>query len=323
MAAQANIPSDISDDLKAVILQTLDADLNGTILDSLLQGITAAICTILADSTIGCAPYRYGYDRSNTAVDRIKIIGHGTIWRCWTVWGRRWLLILPPILSLIAAVGMNTQLSAVFKSIATYQLYVFPDDYPHFFTPYSSCVLATTLWCTLLIIYQIVTVALAAGEAGGGLRAYRHVLEVLIESSALYSIALILCTAFFARNTISIMYLDALAAIARGIAPTLLVGRVAAGHARPDDSWQGSVISGSLRFGSHSGVQSSGIEDLEAQRERGDEYSHRTLADSEEDIGVESAECIILEDLPKARVGKRADGYLIDEDGIRVDRRVG
>ncbi len=37
----------------------------------------------------------------------------------------------------------------------------------------------------------------------------------------------------------------------QAIAPTLLVGRVAAGHARPDDSWQGSVIS-SLRFGAHS-----------------------------------------------------------------------
>ncbi len=36
----------------------------------------------------------------------------------------------------------------------------------------------------------------------------------------------------------------------QGIAPTLLAGRVAAGRARPDDSWQGSIIS-SLRFEAH------------------------------------------------------------------------
>ncbi len=34
----------------------------------------------------------------------------------------------------------------------------------------------------------------------------------------------------------------------QGIAPTLIVGRVASGHARPDDAWKGSVLS-SLHFG--------------------------------------------------------------------------
>ncbi|KAK0488302.1 hypothetical protein EDD18DRAFT_440968 [Armillaria luteobubalina] len=202
-------------------------------------GVSAAISTILADSAI--------------------------IWRCWIVWGRRWLSILLPVLLLVSTV--------VFKLIATYQLYVSKSDYPLYFTLYSSFTLATTLWCTFLIIYRIVTIARAAGEAGGGLRAYRHVLEVLVESSALYSVFLILCTAFFARNSIILGYFDVLAGIARGIAPTLLVGRVAAGHARPDDSWQGSAISGSLHFRSHAGDQNSS-NDLETQLERGDEYIH-------------------------------------------------
>ncbi len=34
--------------------------------------------------------------------------------------------------------------------------------------------------------------------------------------------------------------------------PTVLVGRVAAGHARPDDSWSESTTRSSLRFGNHS-----------------------------------------------------------------------
>ncbi len=41
----------------------------------------------------------------------------------------------------------------------------------------------------------------------------------------------------------------------QGIAPTLIVGRVAAGYARPDESWKES-ISSSLHFGHHSENQS-------------------------------------------------------------------
>ncbi len=39
--------------------------------------------------------------------------------------------------------------------------------------------------------------------------------------------------------------------LAQGIAPTLIVGRVASGHARPDDTWKESVLS-SLHFGAWS-----------------------------------------------------------------------
>ncbi|PBK90748.1 hypothetical protein ARMGADRAFT_291857 [Armillaria gallica] len=146
--------------------------------------------------------------------------------------------------------------------------------------------LASTLWCTSLIIYRIVTVA----RAGGGLRDCHHVLEVLVESQALYSISLILYIAFLARNDISSIYFDTLAAVARRVAPTLLVGRVAAGHTRPDSSWQGSVTSGSLRFRNStpesrsSQPNSMTSHDLEApKREIDNEYGHFTsAADSRE-----------------------------------------
>ncbi|KAK0216474.1 hypothetical protein EDD85DRAFT_995925 [Armillaria nabsnona] len=239
--------------------------------------VPAAISTALADSTI--------------------------IWRCWIVWGQRWLSILLPVLLLVSAV--------VFKLIATYQLYVSMTDYPLYLTLYSSFTLATTLWCTSIIIYRIVTVARATGEAGGGLRAYRHVLEVLVESSALYSIFLILCTAFFARNSIILGYFDVLAGIARGIAPTLLVGRVAAGHARPDDSWQGSVITGSLRFEGHAEGQSTLANDLETQRERGDEYVHLVLMDGQKDTA---------DDHLRSLTGTQEDIGIDLESAIREDR---
>ncbi|KAK0224760.1 hypothetical protein EDD85DRAFT_727483, partial [Armillaria nabsnona] len=71
----------------------------------------------------------------------------------------------------------------------------------------------------------------------GGLNAYRHVIEVLVESSALYSISLILFVTFYVCHDVIFYYFVCLLVITRGIAPTLLAGRVAAGHARPDESW--------------------------------------------------------------------------------------
>ncbi|KAK0465892.1 uncharacterized protein EV420DRAFT_799764 [Desarmillaria tabescens] len=127
------------------------------------MGTTSVVCTILADSTM--------------------------IVRCWMVWGRRWLSILLPIFLLFAAI--------VFKILGTYVQIADPlDNSTLFITLYTSFILATTLWCTLLIIYRIVTVA----QIGNGVRAYRNVIEILVESSALYSIFLILYMIFATRT---------------------------------------------------------------------------------------------------------------------------
>ncbi|KAK0496165.1 hypothetical protein EDD18DRAFT_233132 [Armillaria luteobubalina] len=168
------------------------------------MGITGAINTIFADSIM--------------------------IWRCWMVWGRRWLVVLLPISLLISGI--------VLKLIDTYQGYTTGSDDPVAFVLYLSFTLATTIWCTTLIIYRILAVVRGNDGVGGGVGVYRHVIEVLVESSALYSIFLILLLAFEVRGDWAGYYIDAMSGIARGIAPTLLVGRVATGKSRPDESWQ-------------------------------------------------------------------------------------
>ncbi|KAK0479659.1 hypothetical protein IW261DRAFT_1593635 [Armillaria novae-zelandiae] len=180
-------------------------------------GIPSAICSILADAIM--------------------------IWRCWTVWGQRSLIILVPFAFLVAS--MTCKILSLYKEYTSQG--IFTALLPLL---YSSFVLVTTLCCTLLIIFRIVTVARAAGDMGTKLGAYRHTLEILVESSALYSIALILYIVFDVQGSVLFSYFDSLAAFTRGIAPTLVMGRVAAGHARPDDSWKGSVMS-SLHFGGH------------------------------------------------------------------------
>ncbi len=82
-----------------------------------------------------------------------------------------------------------------------------------FFTLYMSFSLATTLWCTLFIIFRILTVTGVRRGAGSRLRVFHRFIEVLVESSALYSISLILCMAFFIRENLGWYFLDTIAAI--------------------------------------------------------------------------------------------------------------
>ncbi|PBK98230.1 hypothetical protein ARMGADRAFT_571686 [Armillaria gallica] len=213
-------------------------------------GIAASLSTILADSYI--------------------------IWCCWTVWGRSWLIVLLPILSLISA--------TVSKIIDVIHGYISATN-SVFFTLYMSFSLATTLWCTLFIIFRILTVTGVRRGAGSRLRVFHHFIEVLVESSALYSIFLILCMAFFIRENLGWYFLDTIAAIMKGVAPTLLVGRVATGHTLPTEEHDRSMTMSALRFQvsssrpSHpstsrfqeSTMQSAILEtDIEAQRERSD-----------------------------------------------------
>ncbi|SJL12964.1 uncharacterized protein ARMOST_16399 [Armillaria ostoyae] len=228
--------------------------------------ITASISTILADSYM--------------------------IWCCWMVWGRRWLVVLFPIFSLVAAM--------VSRTMEVYYNYITP------YAPtadvslviYISFDLATTLYCTLLIIYRIVAVAGVRHGAVVQLGAFRRFIEVLVESSALYSTSLILDLAFSIRTDSRLYYFDIMTAIAKGVAPTLLVGRAAAGHTRPREDSDGSTVS-SLHFQTASAhsttssqreestVQSSVLAlDIEAQPERQVVEQEDTVVSTTSEAGI-------------------------------------
>ncbi len=80
---------------------------------------------------------------------------------------------------------------------------------------YISFILATMLSCTILIIYRIVAVVGVRHGAVGRLGVFRHFIEVLVESLALYSIILILDLAFLICNDFGQHYSDAIASIAK------------------------------------------------------------------------------------------------------------
>ncbi|PBK81392.1 hypothetical protein ARMGADRAFT_1091289 [Armillaria gallica] len=181
------------------------------------------------------------------------------IWCCWMVWGKHWLIVVLPILFLISGI--------VFDAISTYKASIDPVyDAFHdlFLILYVAFSLATTLWCTLTIIFRILSVGWTSTGSGRPFQVYRHIIEILVESSALYAISLLLDIVLLAcLNSMANYYMDAMAAFARGVAPTFLIGRVAAGQARPDDSWEGSVMS-SLQFGRDSEQMDSQDDDTQS-----------------------------------------------------------
>ncbi|SJL02380.1 uncharacterized protein ARMOST_05707 [Armillaria ostoyae] len=288
MATKADIPLYLTDEDKAIVFQYLDDFLNSQFLLALLHGVYTGILAVTLWNIFvnKCRPIRralvvvillyalitisfalgwsfmssgfiengqnfwtvfsklnganqaYNWEAGIPAAISTILADSYIIWCCWTVWGRHWLIVLLPILSLISA--------TVARSIDVYRLYFSAVD-SVFLTLNLSSILATTLWCTVFIIFRILTVTGVRRE-GGRLRVYHHFIEVLVESSALYSIALIMELAFYIRNDAVFFYFDGITLIAKGVAPTLLLGRVAAGHTRPTEEHDDSATVSTLRF---------------------------------------------------------------------------
>ncbi|KAK0466024.1 uncharacterized protein EV420DRAFT_1709727 [Desarmillaria tabescens] len=304
MTSQTDIPEELTDDEINFIFQVLDTTLNTVILAFLLHGIYTgvlavtlwtnymnksrpirnvmimAIILIYTLTSIGYAMdwslvhstlitvtngqnfwtvYLKLIDTSDKVALGIGIAGilcniladSITIWRCWVIWGRNRLIVLLPTLCLVSSI--------VFKSIDMYMVFTDGNKLdPLYSVPYASFTLVTTIWCTLGIVYRILSI-------GGNLRAYHRAIEILVESSTLYSVALILYVAFYAHNDWGADYLGSVAMVARGIAPTLLFG-----------------VMSSLRFGgnriSTSSQRSVVIDDdLEAQLESEDERAYTQM----------------------------------------------
>ncbi|PBK96189.1 hypothetical protein ARMGADRAFT_1163716 [Armillaria gallica] len=160
----------------------------------LIAGITGGISTHLVDVTI--------------------------IWRCWALWERQWRMVFVPIICTAPGTVMKAmQIFGDFHSTNNISTQFAADvDWSLI---YVVLILATTVMCTFLIVYRIVRHA-------PGMSTSRKIIEMLIQSSAMYSISLIVYLALVSRNSESGIYADIIAAYVRAIAPTLLVGRISA-----------------------------------------------------------------------------------------------
>ncbi|PBK96140.1 hypothetical protein ARMGADRAFT_1077650 [Armillaria gallica] len=165
--------------------------------DSLIGSITGGISTLLVDVTI--------------------------IRRCWILWDRKWRVVFIPIICAVAGVAMKTvqtlsNLLSFTDDISKSVIFAGKMDWS---LAYILMTLATTVMCTILIIYRIIRLA-------HRISLFRSIISTLVESSAMYSLVLIVYSALVVKNLGVAYYADVFASYIRAIAPTLLVLRVTA-----------------------------------------------------------------------------------------------
>lgn len=102
------------------------------------------------------------------------------------------------------------------------------------------------VYCTFVILFRIVRVR----GLRKSLAVYRGIIEILLESAVLYTgvylayIGLDVHTVYFVDGLDQrAVYVLALLPAVTGLAPTLILARVAAGHAAPRDAWRSGASS--------------------------------------------------------------------------------
>ncbi|RDB16677.1 hypothetical protein Hypma_002519 [Hypsizygus marmoreus] len=210
------------------------------------------------------------------------------IWRCWIVWGQNWWITVIPIICTMLTTAFS--IIAIYSTVTSTTFGAVGVDYA---TALYSTSLATTIYCTGMIIYRIVMVG-RSQRIGGGLQAYHNVMEILVESSALYCIATLFALVAYIRSGPASEYASAFWTSVTGIAPTLIVARVASGEARPDESWkeskQGTHQLSFLRFnggGPGPDTPSTSYE-LQDSDKRGSDIIIRTTGYSDAEVGEAS-----------------------------------
>ncbi|KAF7344824.1 hypothetical protein MVEN_01643700 [Mycena venus] len=159
------------------------------------------------------------------------------IWRCWIIWDRNWWIVAVPLGCTVAGAGLG------FKSIqelAAYALNQNPDHnkFIDFQPLYFALSLVTTCLATLLIILRIITLS---DQPTRKSRGYNLVIEIIVESALLYSVAMAVYLPLLVRPSSNYRYAQAVVAQVTGISPTLIVARVTLGLARPAETWQRST----------------------------------------------------------------------------------
>ncbi|KAF7324967.1 hypothetical protein MKEN_00539100 [Mycena kentingensis (nom. inval.)] len=196
---------------------------------------------------------------SLTAIINLIVPDAVLIWRCWIVWGRSWFMVVIPLLASLGATACA--IVAVTGEIGAATL---PTNGPidpgkvkrllaflKYGTPAFALTFAVTMYTTLVILLRIFLVHRAMKKQRGvkatglsGLSVvsdsspYSSIIEILLESSVVYSIAVLTHVVFLAQKSENQVWSQSYLPQIAGIAPTLLMYRIARGHARKEREWK-------------------------------------------------------------------------------------
>ncbi|KAK0489586.1 hypothetical protein EDD18DRAFT_1110195 [Armillaria luteobubalina] len=235
MSTQADIPSDLTNNDKAIMFEYLDASLNSMILYVLLHGMYTGILAV-------------------------------TLWNifmnnCWQM--RQALVVVIILLYGLTTIGFAAQWSWMHSALI--------DNGKSFWTAYST------------LTYGSQAVMMLEGIASSMSTIITDLYIIwccwMVWGQCWVTVLLLILSIVAATES---LYFDSIAVIAKGVAPTLLIGQAAAGHTHPNDDDDSVTTVSSLHFqtasseASTTSYQESTIEsavyetDIEAQQEQSD-----------------------------------------------------
>ncbi len=225
----------------------------------------------------------------NTTIADFVVVSHGEfirvrfqcwrhkpkVWRCWNVWGRRWIVAAIPSFCNVVGIGMSCTFLAwssltrvlVFACFSLYQQATTPPPGSpwgtaqiYWLLPYFCISVSVTVGCTSLIVFKIWN-AHRETDKLTQLKSHRsykfsRVICTLVESAAMYAASMIITLAFYKHGALNANFPIAITstitvgffACARvigvwsdsqqGLAPTLIVARVTCGSTKPLTTWQ-------------------------------------------------------------------------------------
>ncbi|KAF8919592.1 hypothetical protein CPB85DRAFT_815697 [Mucidula mucida] len=183
---------------------------------------------------------RYGAVGATCTVANIILADITNIWRCWILYGQRWVVTLLPSMTLMGSIA-----TWIYFQYINYA--VIPDLnsgdsganlYLRSALAYTSLIIATNTITTGLIIFRIISVT-----GTKKVRTYRGIIEIFVESAFMYAVIYIiyiavLVQAFHSTNVDQTpIYVIDVANVITVIAPTLIIARSVSGEGKPDDSW--------------------------------------------------------------------------------------
>ncbi|SJL10791.1 uncharacterized protein ARMOST_14185 [Armillaria ostoyae] len=145
------------------------------------------------------------------------------IWRCWIIWERNWRIVVLPCIC--------TLCGTIFAAFFLDRYLTLPTDPEgikfsiRWKMPYFIMALPTTIICTTLIVYRLARASRTGKALNFRTNLYYKIIEILVESSTLYVVALVVSIPFFAMNNPYSAYPQAVLDSVTGIAPTLILLR--------------------------------------------------------------------------------------------------
>ncbi|KAK7444833.1 hypothetical protein VKT23_015150 [Stygiomarasmius scandens] len=240
------------------ICSTVHAAVNWSWFSKAVDGNELPGSTGLFDSLRHIPPWQEAVGNTFFALN-ILFADSLLIWRCWVLWGRRWWIVFVPAIGTLS--GIALAIIAIY-SVVQSDIAHDPTEvgkqahrFVSFSTAYFSTSIATSVIATSLIILRILLVQwsnakfVSSGREGRG-NPYRHVIEIVVESAALYSITLLIFIIFLETKNPNLYYAQNVHAQVAGIAPLLIILRVASNSSRPDSEWTSSIQFGRPAVGS-------------------------------------------------------------------------